>query len=418
MSSHEMVVPEPEGTEHVTAPTEKYSSRQSLWVLGAATVGLALGYSNIAWQGFGLYVIPLTEAHGWTVSEISVAFTILALVVVVVSPLSGLALDRFGVRRVVLPSIVLFAIAFASLGAVEGRLWQFYLTYAAIAVTGCGTLPACYARTVVSWFDTRRGLALGIMLAGLSVGGMLIPPFVQMMLEKTDLRTTYFATACIIVVVALPIAALFLRERSDHLPTARIEKLPFITLWRDPRFLKLAAGFFALGVFNAGVAAHLVSLMVSRGISSYAAALSMSLLAGGIAIGRVLAGWLLDRYFAPYVIFAFTIVPIIGLVLLASGATGNVALFCALLLGIGLGGEIDFMSYLVSRYFPIKNYGQVTSIIYSTHLAGAAFGAPMVAYSVQNFGSYNPALLILATLVAASIPLLCTLGPYRFAPAG
>ena len=76
-------------------------SRQSLWVLAAATIGLAFGYSNIAWQGFGLYVIPLREAYGWTISEVSLAFTILALVVVVASPLAGLALDRFGVRRVV-----------------------------------------------------------------------------------------------------------------------------------------------------------------------------------------------------------------------------------------------------------------------------------------------------------------------------
>lgn len=398
--------------------SEKYLSRQPFWVLAAATIGLALGYSNIAWSSFGLFVIPLTEAHGWTISEISLTFTILALVVVIVSPLAGLALDRFGVRRVVLPSIVLFGLAFASLGLVEGRLWQFYLTYGLIAVMGCGTLPASYARAVVGWFDKQRGLALGIMLAGHSVGGILIPPFIQMMLDQTDLRTTYFAVACIIVGGALPMTALFLREQPDHLPASRLDRLLFGILWQNPRFLKLAAAFSLLGVYNAGVAAHLVSIMVSRGVSSYAAALSMSILAGGITIGRIVAGWMLDRFFVPYVIVAFTVAPIVGLVLLASGASGAVALSCAALLGIGLGAEIDFMSYLVSRYFPAKNYGQVTSTIYSTHLAGASLGPPMVAFSIQELGTYNPALVILALLVTASIPFFVTLGPYPSDPAG
>ena len=391
-------------------------SRQSLWVLAAATIGLAFGYSNIAWQGFGLYVIPLREAYGWTISEVSLAFTILALVVVVASPLAGLALDRFGVRRVVLPSIVLFGCAFAMLGFVEGRLWQFYLTYALIALMGCGTLPASYARAVVGWFDERRGLALGIMLAGISVGGMIIPAFIQMMLETTDLRTTYFAVAFLVVAIALPVAALFLREQPDHLPRGKLEKLPMSVLWRDHRFVKLAGGFFLLGVYNAGVATHLVSIMVSRGVSSYAAAMSMSILAAGIGIGRIGAGWMLDRFFAPYVIVGFTVAPVIGLLMLASGVSGGVALSCAALLGIGLGAERDVMSYLVSRYFPTRNYGQVTSIIYSTHLAGAGLGAPMVAYSIQELGSYNPALIILAVLVAASIPLFVTLGPYNSPP--
>ena len=409
MASRETAAIPIEKTPSLTAGNER---RQSLLVLAAATVGLALGYSNIAWQGFGLFVIPLTEAYGWTIGQISLAFTILALVVVVVSPVAGLALDRFGVRRVVIPSIVLFAMAFASLGFVDGRLWQFYLTYALIAVMGCGTLPASYARAVVGWFDRRRGLALGVMLAGISVGGILIPPFVQSMLDSTDLRTTYFAVACVIVVIALPVAVLFLHEQPDHRPTGTLDKIPYRVLWRDKRFLKLAGGFFALGVYNAGVATHLVSIMVSRGVDPYSAALSMSLLAAGIGIGRIGAGWMLDRFHAPYVIFAFTIAPVVGLVLLSTGVTGNVALSCAVLLGIGLGAEIDFMSYLVSRYFRTRNYGQVSSTIYSTHLAGAAFGAPMVAYSIQKFGTYNPALIVLAVLVAISIPLFMTLGPY------
>lgn len=385
---------------------------QSLRVLGAATVGLGLGYSNLVWQSFGLFVIPLSTAHGWSIGEISLGFTILALVVVFAAPLAGLALDRFGVRRVLLPSIVLLALAFASLGLVGDRLWQFYVTYALIALAGCGTLPGTYARAVIGWFDEKRGLALGIMLAGISVGGTLIPPFVQFMLERTDLRTTYFATASIIVLVALPVAALFLHEPPHSGPKIHHVKLPIRVLLRDARFLKLAAGFLLLGVYNSGVATHLVSIMVSRGVSNYAAALAMSLLAGGIALGRVAAGWMLDRFFAPRVIIAFTLAPIAGLILLASGATGGVALSCAVLLGIGLGAEIDFLSYLTSRYFPNRNYGQVANLIYSVHIAGAGLGPLMVAYSITNLGSYNPALIIIAVFVTISIPLFVTLGPY------
>jgi MFS family permease len=396
--------------------------RERYRVLAAASVGLALGYSNIAILSFGLFLVPLSDAFGWARSEISLAMGLLLWLVVITGPAAGVLLDRLGVRRVLIPSIVLFALAFGSLAMVEGRLWLFYLIHVLLAIFGAATLPSSYTRVIVGWFDKRRGLALGIAMAGVGLGGFFIPPIVQNLLEAGGLRAAYLGVGAVVLAIALPAVVLFLKEA----PVAGAQQKgavdPLRNLLVDTRFIKLAVSFFLLGLYTAGMLGHLVALLVDRGVDRSFAAWTMSVLAGALTLGRVLAGYLLDKFPPQAVVALFLTAPAVGLAMLASGAGGDLALLCALLLGLGMGAEFDFMCYLVSRYLPAASYARNYSMTYAAYAVGAGIGPMLLSWSLEGLGSYVPALWLLCGATVAAIAIFMTLGDYRRAtqsvPAG
>ena len=381
--------------------------------LTASNIGLAFGYSNVAILSFGLFVVPLGAEFGWSRSEISLAMGLLLWLVVVTGPLAGLLLDRFGVRRILIPSIVLFALAFGSLSFVDGRLWLYYLIHALLAVFGAGTLPSSYTRVIVGWFDSGRGLALGITMAGVGLGGFVIPPIVQQLLGRGGSELAYMGVAAMILLVALPVVIFLLKEP----PAAAVKRTrgmdPVSDLLTNPRFIKLAASFFLLGIYTAGVLAHLVALLVDRGVDRAYAAWMMSVLAASLTLGRVFAGFLLDRLPPPVVVATFLAAPVVGLAMLASGAAGEFALICAVLLGLGIGAEFDFMCYLVSRYLPTESYARNYSMTYSAYAIGAGTGPLVMSYSLEQLGSYVPALWLLFGTTLLAIIIFLTLGNYR-----
>src|SRR5688572_4680205 len=250
------------------------------WVLAAATIGMGLGYSNIGVLSFGLFIVPLTTEFGWGRGEVSLAYTAMTYAMVFLAPLAGTLVDRLGVRRVLLPSIVLFALAIANLSLVTASLLHLYVAYVLVAVLGAGTAPTTYTRTVVAWFNRRRGLAIGIAMAGVGLGGVLLPPLVQSLIAGFGWRTAYLALAAIVVVVSLPTAwawlwespaAFGLQPDDDVQPAGPAGPPPgfeFRDAVRTRAFRLMAAGFALFGIFTAATITHLVPLLQDRGLTA------------------------------------------------------------------------------------------------------------------------------------------------------
>ena len=129
--------------------------------------GMALSYAMFTVFAFGTFVKPLENEFGWQRGELSFALTMTNIAVVIASPLLGFIIDRIGVRRVLIPSIILMGLAVSSMSLLSGNIWHFYAMYLLIPILGAGTLPQSYSRTIIAWFIRRRGLALGIALIGL-----------------------------------------------------------------------------------------------------------------------------------------------------------------------------------------------------------------------------------------------------------
>src|SRR5271163_2185765 len=178
------------------ATTSQAANENSLhyagWaVVAAAFVGVMVSFAPIVPYTFSLFLNPLHAAFGWKREAIGGTFALAAMTVALVSPGIGLLLDRFPPRRIILPSILIFALALASLSRLGPNIGRFYLTFFVLGLVANGTAQFAYARTVLSWFHKRRGLALALVLTGSGVGSILIPPMVQWTIANYGLRNAY-----------------------------------------------------------------------------------------------------------------------------------------------------------------------------------------------------------------------------------
>ena len=401
-------------------------------VLAAATIGLALGFSNVGIASFGLFIIPLTKEFGWGRGDISVAVLMMNYTLVIAAPFLGTFVDRYGVRRVLLPSIVMFACAIASLSMLSDSIAQFYLTYVLVTILGIGTIPATYTQVAVAWFDRKRGLAVGIAMAGVGVGTALIPPYVQYLIGVFGLRAGYLGLAALILLVCLPVIFFLLIEtpadvgqlpdgltaerHANDMKGATNVGFSFNDCRRQRTFWMMVGGFVLLGFSTSGVMHHLVPLLRDRGVSADLAAIGASTLGVALILGRIVCGLLLDRFHAPRVVIAFLMGPVAGLAMLALGSSGIWAFAAILLIGLGIGAELDFMSYLVSRYLGQLAYGRAYGWMYAAFALGSGIGPVLMGYIYEARGSYVIALWILFVATALAILPFSRLGAYPALP--
>src|ERR1700723_4562016 len=172
------------GKTNSVMTSEESSIRYPGWgVATAAFAGVMVSFAPIVPYTFSLFLNPLHAAFGWKREAIGGTFALAAITVALVSPGIGLLLDRFPPRRIILPSILIFALALASLSRLGPNIRQFYVTFFVLGLVANGTAQFAYARTVLTWFHRRRGLALAFLLTGSGVGSILIPPITQWAIE-------------------------------------------------------------------------------------------------------------------------------------------------------------------------------------------------------------------------------------------
>jgi MFS family permease len=394
----------------------------------ATFFGMALCYAMFTVFVFGTFVKPLENEFGWQRGELSFALTMTNIAVVIASPLLGFVIDRIGVRRVLIPSIILMGLAVASMALLNGNIWHFYAMYLLIPILGAGTLPQSYSRTIIAWFIRRRGLALGIALSGFGVGAALIPSFAQIMIDSFGWRTAYIGFAAAIFCISLPMTLLLLKEtpaEMDLLPDGENGLQNTSTNKNDhniglsggdaaktkPYWLILSS-FFLVGIGITSILAHLVPMLIDRGVAPATAALCMTSLGIGLIFGRILSGYLMDRYFAPYITAIFLLGLFIGIVILALGTSGGLVFVAAIFVGLATGAEISEIAYICSRYFGQKSFAQIYGMMFAAFQLGSAFGAPLMGVYYDNAGNYIGALWFIAIIVLIGTTLIATLEPY------
>ena len=131
--------------------------------------------------------------------------------------------------------------------------------------------------------------------------------------------------------------------------------------------------------------------------------------------GRLLSGYLLDRFHGPYIAIMFFCCAIVGIALLAGGGMGATPFAATLLCGLGIGAEVDLMAFFVSRYFGLRAFGAIYGTMFALFGLGNGVGPFLMAESYDRFHSYTPMLFVFMVLLAVACLLLAGLGSYRFA---
>lgn len=409
-------------SQALSAAADTRETRRGWLVVLAAMVGIALGLSPIPFYTIGMFAPELSAEFGWSFASLMGSIGVQSAVVMVSSPLAGLAIDRWGARPVALVSVVLFGLCFMSLALSTGSLTLFYAQWVVMSFLGAGTLLATWTRVVNGWFDRNRGLALGLASTGTGLTGFLVKPFAALIIAEFGWRTAFVAVGLLPILIALPIVWWLFRENgvsSEGLPDGdgAPPREEFGDTLRQalasPRLWIMAAAFFLIAFALTAPTPNLENML--RGFDFELADIARITASFGLAViaGRIVGGWLLDRFWAPAIAFAVLLLPATGTWLLAGDTLSESAAFIAVIcIGFGAGFEFDLLAYLISRYFGQRNYGSIYGTFYTVIACGGGLGPVVYGYAFDAAGNYRAALLLgLAAVIAGGL-LLLLLGPY------
>ena len=395
--------------------------RSRWWIVLASVLGLLVGNGPVMQFTFGTLLPSITRQFGWSRGLVSSAMVVGLWMTGITTPVVGRLVDRFGIRAVALPAIVVFSLATASVAWVPASPAVFTALYALMGLGAAGQTPLIYAKAISARFDHQRGLALGIAMAGVGLGAALVPQFAQEMIGIAGWRGAYAGLGVLTFVLAFPAVALFVgRPAADQ--QVVVQGVSIVTMpglsgmeaLRTARFWSLAFSFFIVSGTTGGVISHLVPLMSDRGVSPQIATAMMGVAGTALIGGRLLSGFLLDRIHAPYVAAVFFLAPLMGIIVLLRTLRPEGAALGTVLVGIGVGAEVDLIAFLLSRYLGMRSFGEIYGYFFSIFMLGAGLGPFAMGVSYDRTGSYKLMLVCFAVALAlASLPML-RLGPYAY----
>ncbi len=396
------------------------------WIVAISAVAMSTGPGQFAFGALGLFIKPLGEEFGWDRAQISLAATYFTISLALSIPIIGQLADRVGSRRVLLPSILIFAALLTTPALFVDDLWKLLVIYILMGCLGAGANALPYLRTIATWFDSRRGLAIGIAMGGSGMGFAYVPPLAQYVIDTYGWRAGYLCLAIVTVIVTVPLVYFFLRDApsgqgrtvapdkdagatGDSVKTT-LNLLPILKsrlLWQ----LFLIFSLLSFGLY--GVLSHMVPMMTDRGMTTTDAALVQSTLGISIVGSRIFVGYLIDRFLATRVAFICFLISACGVGILATGVVDSSAYFAALCIGLSLGAEIDMLAYLTSRYFGVANFGKIYGILFSSFLIGTGLGPYAFGLAYETYGSYREVLVIAVIVIMISAVTTLLLPAYK-----
>lgn len=378
-------------------------------VVAGAGIALSASTAPIVLGTAGIFMKPIGAEFGWDRGLMSLGLTVGGILMAIAIPFLGMAIDRWGVRKVVPPAIVLMAMNLVAVAFSPPVLGIYVLLVGLLGLTGAAQNPISYVKTVSQWFDRRRGLAIGLAVTGLAIGQALVPPFTQFVVTNWGWRNAYLTLAALLVFVALPAVLLLVRDPKQiivdgdsSVPGAHTaapgltvrEALRTRTFW----IFGLSIGLVALTIQGSMI--HLVPMLTDLGWTPAAAAGTLAIAGVASIVGRVGSGLLFDYFHAPYVGAVAILIGSVGTALLASGVAPLLGIAA---LGVAVGSETDMIAYFTARYFGLRVYAQLAGYLFAAYGIGSALGPLILGLGFDNAQTYSSTLWVFAVLLIVAM---------------
>ncbi len=368
---------------------------------------------------FGIFLISLTKEFNWERGALSAALSINMLVAGALTILTGRLSDKYGPRLLVTANGLITGIALLLMSQISS-LWQVYLIFGLLlGVAGsCAGIPLI--STIPRWFTKRRGIALGITVAGFGLGGIIAAPLAQWLISGYSWRQAYIILGLISLIIITSLAQ-FIKHSpqrmglmpygenesvEDEQPLASaVEGLSLKQAIKTGRFWLLGSiqscFFFSVQVIIVHIAAHAVDIK----IPAVVAASILSIIAGGSTIGRLSMGFIADWIGGRRGLVACLAMVTLALIwLLFSREVWMFYLF-AVLFGFAWGGIIPSQNLVIAESFGLKSLGMILAGLTLFGTTGGAIGAPLAGYIFDVTKSYSLAFLICVILSALAVVL-------------
>ena len=388
------------------------------WLIVAMATMLQLS-TNFIGQAFPILMVALQQEFAWTLTAITLAYFLRSMVSAVFSPVAGWLADRYGARRVLYLSTVVYIAGLVLLGTMT-HIWQLYLYYAVMLGISQSLFRVNVPTTVAAWFKRRLGLAVGIQQSAGGMGSSIMAPAMAVILSRFEWQTAFWTLAAIAGTLILVLLLRFHGSPEDRgmkpygatgdepPPVAAAD--PGVAQLRSKVFLRQArhtkAFWNLILIHHLGCVGHSVVMVgvvifaTTKGISLETAAFIISIYSLTSVISRFSIPILADNFGAKGVMaLAYTIQGITVAMLLWAHDPWQFYLFAGLF-GVGMGGEMSAFLVINRQYYGM---GPVRTIFGFQQMGsgiGMAIGGLMLGVIVDLTGSYDMVWII---SVAASL---------------
>jgi sugar phosphate permease len=376
------------------------------WIV--VTVGAAVAFIAAGTRAApGALLLGIRDDTGWSTGQIALAGAAGLLLLGLGGPVSGVLIDRFGVRRTAFGAMLLTAFGLGA-AAFARELWQLVVLFGFVAGFGAGLVSSSLGPVIANrWFSARRGLVVGVFGASTSAGQLVFFPALTISAVALGWRAVLIGLAVILVTVALP-ALIILRERPGdvgQLPlgataetdTSSTRSDPGIMprALRNPAFWLLAGTFFVCGATSNGlVGQHFIAHAVDHGFEPVEASGALAVMGAFNFVGTLASGWLTDRVDPRKLLLAYYGFRGLSLLYLpAIHDTLDISGF-AILFGLDYIATVPPTVALVADTFGRRNVGIVYGWVYFSHMLGAAIAAEVAGLIRDAFGNYTVAMIM------------------------
>ena len=388
------------------------------WTIAFAGVLMQLALGAVyAWSVFRA---PLVKQFGWSISEVTLTFTISIFVLGIAAFFGGLWLNRKGPRVVAITGGILYGLGVFLASFSANKLWWLYLSYGLIGGIGLGLSYIVPVAVLVKWFPDRRGLITGIAVGGFGAGALITAPVATRLIQSIGVLNT-FAYLGIAYLAVTVVASLFMqnppegwrpegwtptisqasqRSRRDYTLGEALKTWQWYALW-----LLLFLNTFA-GISIISQEAPIFQELVR--VSAVVAASMVGIASIGNAFGRVFWAWVSDLITRRATFFVMFVIQVLLFWLLPSIAAVSLMTIITFVVLMCYGGGFGTMPAFAADYFGSKNVGPIYGLMLTAWGCASAVGPLLIAYMRQTTGSYHGALHVIAGVMAISalVPIL------------
>src|ERR1700738_4998098 len=397
------------------------------WSIAASGFLLQVALGAVyAWSVFRL---PLTKQFGWSISEVTLTFTISIFVLGVAAFFGGLWLNRRGPRIVALTGGFLYGFGVFLASFSDHKLWWLYLSYGVIGGIGLGFCYIVPVAVLVKWFPDRRGLITGIAVGGFGAGALITAPVATRLIQSVGVLST-FAYLGVAYLIGTITSGPFMQTPPDGWkpegwsPTASqtsqraghdfvlseaLKTWQWYALWLL-LFLNTCAGISVISQ-EAPIFQELT------GATAIVAANMVGLASIGNAVGRVFWAWVSDLITRRATFAVMFILQVLLFWFLPNIATVSLMTVVTFLVLMCYGGGFGTMPAFAADYFGPKNVGPIYGLMLTAWSFASAVGPLFIAHMRETAGSYRGALHVIAGVVAVSTLLPILVRPPPTSPA-
>ena len=406
------------------------------WVIVAAMFAINFSTMATGTLNYGLFVLPMQRdlalsraTFGWMQTTRRLATGVFSFAV-------GWLIDRYGPRAYIPVSAVLIC-ACLLVVSFSSHAWQLILFFGLIGASGLAAPNGIVTSVpVAKWFVRRRGRALALAGAGLGIGGIVLLPVTQWLIDDYGWRGAWRILALFFLVVSVPAAALFLRRQPEDMgllvdgdppadasnsdpATSSAQQAEPEVMWtvreafRTGTMWKLVAVFALSGVAQGGASFHRIPYFVEKSYDPLTVSWSFAADAGGAAATSLIAGWLADRIPTRYLAAASFSGFIVAILLMIYVSSVEMMFLSTIVFGCSVGVGMIVHTYIFAAYYGRAFLGTIRGIVMPINLLSAGLGAPLVGYLHDYSGSYLLAWWTLLGIYAGTALLMLTAVPPR-----